>query len=581
MQSVNNFIFLRHFFYGFIGSNLNLLLFITFFASLMEGFGFFLLLPLIEVLDLTEDEIRHGNLSVHFISSIFIYMNLTKEQLSFFLLFGIASAFSLKGLINYLCFSFIYRLRAQLLYQIKSQLVSRLITIDSEDFDKNRQGYFVNIIGEQSTKCVQSFHNFNLVGVSLLSGFIYLSIVIWLALPFGLMSLAAAIFVFLIFLKLNSRVQKLSLDTSKETEFLSDWSILWTNAMGYIKGTGSFRNIYPVVNQAVQKISQLERKRGQAAALTLSLKEPLVVLLVLATVTIQISLFEASVAEIMVVLALFYRSLSNFLAAQVAWQTVMDTFGGVKYTATELSEVNTAEVDRLLNQSEVLEVKDIDLKEVCWKPNSAEELILKNINFSLKQGDSLALLGPSGSGKSSLLKLISMVNCPSSGSFRINGIEVASGELFDSQISLGYVEQQPAIFTGSVYDNITMFENNLSSEEIDRIIKVSEMAQVNEFVELLFDGYDTILGVGGVQLSGGQKQRLALARELYRDPTLLILDEATSALDLKTSTKVLDNLMLLSKSKIIIFATHQESLVSYFNKAILIEQGRIVDENSV
>lgn len=198
---------------------------------------------------------------------------------------------------------------------------------------------------------------------------------------------------------------------------------------------------------------------------------------------------------------------------------------------------------------------------------------LDNLEFQIRPGERVALVGPSGAGKSTLLALLLRFHDPDSGHLTLDGIDLRELDPHALREQLGLVSQEPVLFTGSVADNLRYGQPNASQEALRR---AARDANALGFIEALPQGFDTLLGPGGVQLSGGQRQRLAIARALLKDPRVLLLDEATSALDAESERLVqqaLDRLMVGRTSLVI---AHRLASVIAADRLLLLDAGRLV-----
>ena len=240
---------------------------------------------------------------------------------------------------------------------------------------------------------------------------------------------------------------------------------------------------------------------------------------------------------------------------------------------------NNAVFDRLFNvldkrYDEKLDVQfknfDIDIYNVDFRYDDRLPLVLKNISLKFDQGKKYLIIGKSGEGKSTLIKLILCMIYPDSGEIRISNIAVSSISqpcLFER---IGTVMQENYFFNFSIKENLHIIAPDSTDEDIDNAIK---LASLDDFIDSLPEKYNTIIGEQGIKLSGGQKQRLAIARMILHKPDIVILDEATSALDAKTETKILSNLNSLFKSKTLIIISHKPALQIDFDETIAINKG--------
>ena len=217
----------------------------------------------------------------------------------------------------------------------------------------------------------------------------------------------------------------------------------------------------------------------------------------------------------------------------------------------------------------------IDFKNVYFRyegkkaedEDSQEGLVLDNLNLHVDQGKTIALVGPSGGGKTTLCHLIPRFYEINSGSISIDGYDIRNLTRSSLRKNIGIVAQDVFLFTGSIRENI-LYGNLEASEE--EIIAAAKKARIHDFIMSLEDGYDTYIGERGVKLSGGQKQRLSIARVFLKNPAILILDEATSALDNATEMAIQESLEELAKGRTCIIVAHRLSTIKNADEIIVL-----------
>ena len=217
---------------------------------------------------------------------------------------------------------------------------------------------------------------------------------------------------------------------------------------------------------------------------------------------------------------------------------------------------------------------NITFKNVNFYYDSESEMILKNINLSLKSGEILALVGPSGAGKSTLADLLPRFYDVTDGSISLDGKDIKNIKLNSLRSLMGIVTQETFLFNDSVKANIAYGLESVSDEDIK---KAAIAANADKFIEQLPDGYETIIGERGVKLSGGQRQRISIARAIMKNPPILILDEATSSLDTESEKIVQDAIEKLMHNRTVIVIAHRLSTVHNAHKIIVLDKGDIVD----
>lgn len=220
---------------------------------------------------------------------------------------------------------------------------------------------------------------------------------------------------------------------------------------------------------------------------------------------------------------------------------------------------------------------DITFENVDFRYKDNDEKILKNINLVAKKGETVALVGNSGGGKSTLVNLIPRFFDVDAGEISIDGINVKDYKIKSLRKKIGIVPQETFLFGGTVLENIKYGNQKASVEEV---IEAAKKANAHEFIEKLEQGYETEIGERGVKLSGGQKQRISIARAILENPQILILDEATSALDNESEQLVQDALEKLMKGKTTFVIAHRLSTIINSDKIVVIQQGEIKEVGS-
>jgi ATP-binding cassette subfamily B protein len=252
-----------------------------------------------------------------------------------------------------------------------------------------------------------------------------------------------------------------------------------------------------------------------------------------------------------------------------------------KASAERINEVMETEADikDSVNVKEAfVKTGKVVFDEVCFAyDKNGEELVLKDINLTAEPGQTVAILGATGSGKSTLVNLIPRLYDVTKGRVLIDGIDVKEYSLNNLRSNIGMVLQEAILFTGTIRENISFGKPEATEDEIEAAAKA---AQAHDFIANMPDKYDTILGQRGVNLSGGQKQRIAIARALLLKPPILILDDSTSAVDMGTEARIQSALKKLMKNCTSFIIAQRISSVLEADKIIVLEEGRIVAEGS-
>ncbi|WP_409304405.1 ABC transporter ATP-binding protein [Peribacillus sp. SCS-155] len=217
---------------------------------------------------------------------------------------------------------------------------------------------------------------------------------------------------------------------------------------------------------------------------------------------------------------------------------------------------------------------DISFQDVTFSYDENEDSVLKHINLTVKKGETIALVGMSGGGKSSFVSLIPRFYDVSGGRILLDGTDIRDFKVRSLRDKIGMVLQDNILFSESVKFNILMGKPGAAEEEV---IRAAKAANAHEFITNLPQGYDTKVGERGVKLSGGQKQRIAIARVFLKNPPILILDEATSALDLESEHLIQEALEKLAKDRTTFIVAHRLSTITHADRIVLIEHGEIAE----
>lgn len=202
---------------------------------------------------------------------------------------------------------------------------------------------------------------------------------------------------------------------------------------------------------------------------------------------------------------------------------------------------------------------------------------LQEVSFTVKKGETLAILGKTGSGKTTILSLISRLYDIDNGSISVDGKSIKNINLYDLRNSIGIVPQDAFLFSDSIKNNIKFGKENASNEEV---IEASKKAVVHDNIMSFTNQYETILGERGITLSGGQKQRVSIARAIIKNPEILLLDDCLSAVDTETEETILNNLLQFCKNKTTIIVSHRVSSAKNADKIIILEDGKVLQQGS-
>ncbi len=273
---------------------------------------------------------------------------------------------------------------------------------------------------------------------------------------------------------------------------------------------------------------------------------------------------------------LIYVNMLTWPVAVVGWVTSM--VQQAEASQKRINEFLETEptIQNLVEESTPVE-GNIEFNKLTFTYPDTGITALEDVSFIVKPGETLAIVGNTGSGKSTILELIGRLYDVEEGMLKIDSTTIKNLNLDDLRDSIGYVPQDAFLFSDTIQNNIRFGKEKASEEEV---IKAAKNAAVHQNIIGFTKGYDTILGERGITLSGGQKQRVSIARAIIKDPQILLFDDCLSAVDTETEEEILQNLNKISKNKTTIIVSHRISSAKNANKIIVLEEGKIIQQGT-
>ncbi|MBU5311260.1 ABC transporter ATP-binding protein/permease [Tissierella carlieri] len=276
----------------------------------------------------------------------------------------------------------------------------------------------------------------------------------------------------------------------------------------------------------------------------------------------------------------FVNYMTQVLFSLIMMTRILNIFIRARASAERIGEVFEAENTITVKENPIIfnNVKGrLEFENVYFKYYSSSRYVLEDINFFINPGETLAIIGSTGSGKSTLINLIPRFYDVDKGKIKIDGMDVKDIDISDLREKVGIVPQKVLLFTGTIKDNIRWGDENATIEDIEKVAKI---ANAHDFILSFNEGYNTYLGQGGVNLSGGQKQRISIARALIKKPSILILDDSTSAVDLITERKIRQGLKEYLKDTTTILIAQRITSVMDADKILVLDRGKIVGQGA-
>jgi ABC-type multidrug transport system fused ATPase/permease subunit len=562
----------------YLGYRLYIVFTLTAMAVAAEGLGIVLLLPLLNLVEMNDGESELSGLTL-LLHRMLEFIGIHESLLGILLFIGLI--FFIKGILKFIEGGYNHFLQAQLLREIKSKMISYYGEMDYRYYSTHNTGHFVNIINAQINTFITSFEKYKTFISAVITTSAYLAFAFIINWKFAAMAVVAGVVIIILFKRLNIYVRELSRKTVREKTTLNKFLVQTLQSYKYIASTAQMRYFKDSVLRSISRLALYMRNQGIADAFTKAIKEPVSVFLVLGIISVQITLLNANIAPLLVALILIYRSVGHIITIQSSWQGTMNKIGSLEMIENEFAAVQeNLEMNGFQRMPDLYD--RIEFRQVNFSYARNGEVILKNINLSIKANTTVAFIGESGAGKTTLVDLLTLILRPREGEIIIDGIPHDTIDVESWRSQIGYVSQDTVVFDDTIANNICLWKGdyNREPELRSRIELAAERAFARKFIDQLPDGFNTVVGDRGIRLSGGQRQRLFIARELFKNPRLLLLDEATSALDSESERYIQESINRLKGSTTVVIISHRLSSIRYADYIYVLDNGSIIEQGT-
>ena len=558
----------------YIGRRIYLVFGLTTLTALAQGFGITLLLPLLQASQVggSAEDMGTAEQALHDLLS---WMGIADSMVG--ILAFIAFVFVGKGALQFAKGGYQGYLQAQLLRELKTKLFDAYGQMDYRYYIRQNAGHFINVINQQVNRFFLSFKNFAESFTQIITTASYFAFAFAITWRFALMALGVGAVLLFLFKYLNAYVRRLSRRHSSEMSHLNKLLVQSLQALKYIVSTNQTAHLRSGVAGSVDRLSGYIFRQRTAGAFTKALREPASVLLIVGLIALQVTVFNEPVAPIFVALLLFHRGMQAVMTMQSSWQTTMDRIGSVEMVNDEFETVRRHQEQSGDRRLKALR-EGIQLDGVHFAYD--DEDVLADVDVTIPANKTVAFVGESGAGKSTLVDLLTLLLKPRKGEVRIDEVPHDEVDLASWRSQIGYVSQETVVFDDTIANNISLWQGDLDEDPAlqERVRHAAEQAHADHFIRELPDGYQTVVGDRGVRLSGGQRQRLFVARELFKQPNLLILDEATSALDTESERFIQQSIDALKGELTVVIIAHRLSTIKNVDYVYVLDEGRVIEE---
>lgn len=544
-------------------------------VGVMDGFGLAMFIPLLQMVDAGSappDSSNLGNMS--FLVDIFSYLGISMTL--GVVLMVIFIFFAMKGGLKF-AEGYLRVINEQLfIRKIRTRNIRGLSDFSYNIFVNSDSGRIQNTFSGEVEKVKQAYRYYFM---SFQYG-IFVAVYIFMAFfanpQFALLVAIGGLLTNLVFRRLHKVTKTLSKKITTDSHSFQGLLIQKVFYFKYLKATGLIHRYADKLIQTNEKIQESNKRAGLISATLSSVREPLIILVVVLVIIVQVKYFSQNIGVIIFSLLLFYRGLVSLMGTQNFWNLFLGVSGSL-HNMTQFNQELKAGKEVTGARSYEGFHNDIRFEDVSFVYD--DHRILNRINLQIPRNQTIAIVGESGSGKTTLINVLTGLLKPNEGRLLIDGSNLQDFNIETFQQHIGYITQEPVIFNDTIFNNVTFWDEPTEANK-ERFYSALHKASIYDFVMKQPLQGDALLGNNGINVSGGQKQRLSIARELYKEVDFLFMDEATSALDSETEKAIQDNIEQLKGRYTIIIIAHRLSTIKDADRIIILNKGAIQDEGS-
>jgi len=531
-----------------------------------------MLLPVLNVDKAVSDQDQYTKTIYNFIESTGINVSL------FSLLVILLLAFLLKGVFKFLQTFLNSYIKLSLTKDIRIGFCHKFRSMKYDLYSNLSIGYLNNLVTTETGRAVGALNTYTLLIGSIVYMLIYIFFAFSINWKITILSLIICACLFAMLRGLSRLSRKFSIFESETNSKIQSLLIQTIYNFKYIKATNSFIQLYKQLFKRINENYLCQFKQAILTAIPFSIVEPISIFFLSILVYYYVGYLGKSVAEVMVILFFFYKAFTCVFRFQLDWQKFNGSLGGLE-TVIKADRILNNNVENVGNRQINAFNNAIELRNVNFSYGSKK--VFFDVNLAIQKNKSIGIVGESGAGKTTLFDIITGLLTPQYGKICIDGIDYLELDLSSLRNIIGYVTQEPVIFNDTIANNISFWECD-SQEDIckKRINAAAVLANCDRFINEAEMGYETVVGDKGIKLSGGQRQRIAIARELFKEPEIVIFDEATSALDTESEQLIQQSINSLKGERTIVIIAHRLSTVRKCDYIYVLKEGRIVDEGN-
>jgi subfamily B ATP-binding cassette protein MsbA len=557
------------FFYRYLRYRIFVSLALSLLVGLLDSIGLVMFIPLLQIVIGDSANPGEGLGGMRFIVDGFNYVGLPFSLGSVLFLMGII--FLLKAVLKFSQMYYNILVRLYFIRSIRFKMSDRLANFSYKEFVLADAGRIQNTMSGEVGRVTQAYNSY----FTTVSNWVFLLVYFGMALitnaQFSILVLVGGYLSNLIYKRIYVMTKENSAKITLTGHIFQRLLIQNVAFFKYLKATGFIKAYNKKLRQAILTIEDANRKIGFYGAILGSSREPVVFVVIAIVIFVQATVIQGNSDGIIPSLLFFYRALTYILSIQTSWNGFLGASGALSNVTQFLKDLENGQEKYGPKQFNKF-TKSIEVQQVDFYYGQTR--ILNEVSLSIPKNKTIAFVGESGSGKTTMVNLLCGLMPVDGGKIEIDGTRYRDLDLRTLQQRIGYITQDPVIFSDSVFDNITQWAPKTEAN-LARFWQACEQAAIAKFIRSLDKKEDSELGNNGIQVSGGQKQRISIARELFKEIDILVMDEATSALDSEVERAIQDNIDALKGNYTIIIVAHRLSTVKDADLIFVLNKGSI------
>lgn len=559
------------YFYNLLGIKIFVSFLLSLFVGILDGFGFSMFFPLLET---SSNSNTDKNSEFEFLYNFFEFFGFQLNILS--ILIFLVLFFIFKGVIKYVSINYRVRLQLYFMRGISIKLLKSLNRISFSKFVNSDSGRIQNTMTTEIDRVSFGYVNYFSALEHAILILVYLSFALIINWKFTILLMISATAANVLYKNLYRETKNSSIVLTNNFNKYQGQIIQYVSNYKYLKSTGLVDKYSQKLELSINKIEGDRKKIGLLTGTLEAIREPILIIIIVLLIFIQIEILNGQLSVIIVSLLFLYRAINSMTSLQSYWNKYISVTGSL----TNLEQLQI-ELD---NNAELYSNQKYYGFEGSFKLENirlslGENKIFDNLTLTFEKNKTIAFVGESGSGKTTIMNLLTGIIKPDCGKVLVDGIDINLYDSLQYRNKFGYISQDPVIFNDTIYNNVT-FWDDFNQSNLIRFEKAVARASLSDFVSNLTSKEHSILGSSGINISGGQKQRISIARELYKNPEILIMDEATSALDSETEYIIKDNIDSLKGQHTILIVAHRLSTIRNADTIFYLSKNGVVANGS-